>query len=650
MKKLVVVLAWCLAAALTAASAEVPVYGPFSEEEKTEAFAKRMHDYVPTMVRAMAVTIDGVPVREGDAFGAYVVGTDAFCGDGKALNGSGKMTGVLYVPSGAKVYFKVWRASSGMANPEILTSGAASALTVPEAGKSIAGYALALKTTGGGDDPPDPPTEPVTVPFDDFEELVRGMMVVGSNRRIVINGMVSPKVSVSGLPSGLKFDAKTNEISGVPSKSGVYTVTVKVTDKANAGRQPEVVTRRLIVRRQGEPVVIVDNDDARGTVKGTGVYAAGKKISLKATVKKGFVFMGWYQDGKLVSQAASFTDVMGSEDRRYEARYITTAEDAAGIGLEVNGMDFNAESLPKVVWMCGVALRWPVAGSALSQPTVKVSGLPAGLKFTAKDIMKKGSKTVVDVPANTIYGTPTKANSGVVKVTVTTAGKSKREYRFEMTVKPLPDWAVGTFDGISVIEDGFGSAKMSVAAGGKTSGKLSAQDGQRKLTASGTATGFTAYEDGVFFADMTFKVGSSSVVGKVMLEPVSVDVGGTSLELGRLTVIDDDVPTGFDLLQNPWLRKDGIAVPQIPKGLFCSLNYPGEGISLTLTLNANGVIKAAGSWKGKKFSGSSQLLLLEGSVGGIDYNGVTVLNGEAFYLKITYGDGFVTGFWDATEM
>ena len=304
-------------------------------------------------------------------------------------------------------------------------------------------------------------------------------------------------------------------------------------------------------------------------------------------------------------------------------------------------MDFDVTVQPSVSVMCGVALRWPVAGRALSQPTVKVSGLPSGLKFTAKDILKKGSKTEVDVPANTIYGTPTKAKAGIVKVTVTTAGKSKREYRFLMTVEPLPGWAVGTFDGVSVIDDAFGSASMTVADGGKTSGKMSAQGEQRKQTASGTATGFTSYEDGVFFADMTFKIGSTPVVGQVKLEPVLVDVGGTSLELGRLTVVDEVIPVGFDLLQNPWSRKDGVRVPLIPSALTCPLSFPDEGIALALALKDKGVIKASGIWKDKKFSGSSQLLLLEGTVGGVDYNGMTVLNGEIIYLKLTYQNGLI---------
>ena len=117
------------------------------------------------------------------------------------------------------------------------------------------------------------------------------------------------------------------------------------------------------------------------------------------------------------------------------------------------------------VW-CGVYLEWPVAADALSLPTVKVSGLPAGLKFAAKPVTSKigtgkAAVLVTSVPANTIYGAPTAASktktdkkTGVttvtpsaVKVTVTTAGKSSQTYQIDTIVDPLPAWAQGTFSG-----------------------------------------------------------------------------------------------------------------------------------------------------------------------------------------------------------
>ena len=54
-----------------------------------------------------------------------------------------------------------------------------------------------------------------------------------------------PKVTLSGLPSGLKFDKKTNRISGTAKKPGTYTVTAKL---ANASvKKARVRTFKLVV-------------------------------------------------------------------------------------------------------------------------------------------------------------------------------------------------------------------------------------------------------------------------------------------------------------------------------------------------------------------------------------------------------------------
>ena len=112
--------------------------GPFAADEESEAFAKRMHDYSPTTLRELAVTIYGKPAAKGDVVAAYDASTGAFCGDAVVLDDKGLATGVIYVPSGAKVHFKVWRAASGLVKPEIIDADPSSDLTVAESGKTIA--------------------------------------------------------------------------------------------------------------------------------------------------------------------------------------------------------------------------------------------------------------------------------------------------------------------------------------------------------------------------------------------------------------------------------------------------------------------------------------------------------------------------------
>ena len=226
-----------------------------------------------------------------------------------------------------------------------------------------------------------------------------------------------------------------------------------------------------------------------GTITGEGKYAPGKKVALKATANKNYVFAGWACGGRgatalpddgghaghvtlpddVISQAASLSFEMPSNDVEYVAKFVTADEDKGSIKLAVNGEEMRRDEVIAPyrtnVW-AGVYLEWPVAASALSEPKVKVAGLPSGLKFTDKPVTTKigSGKTAVvvtNVLANTIYGAPTAAsktkvdkNTGVVtvtpsavKFTVTTAGKSSQTYQIDTTVDALPAWAVGTFAG-----------------------------------------------------------------------------------------------------------------------------------------------------------------------------------------------------------
>ena len=360
-----------------------------------------------------------------------------------------------------------------------------------------------------------------------------------------------------------------------------------------------------------------------GKVTGAGRYAPGKKVTLKATAAKGFVFGGWYVVGEAdaLSQAASYSFEMGEEDIDLYARFVTSDADAGSIAATFNGaaMPSPSDGSPAIttnVW-AGVYLEWPLTSEVLSQTTVKVAGLPAGLKFTAKDILKKGSKTEVEVPANTIYGAPTAASKadgkgGVkpsdVKITVTTAGKSSIIYLVKLTVDSLPAWAVGTFDGeVGNGELGTGNGKsgtvaLTVAANGKISGKVLA-DG---LTWSLAATSFDAVdlesESPVFLATVIGKSGKEIVTNEVAVGSAVVD----GIVVG---VASSDDWTGY---QNLWKRSDTKAeMPLFKKNIDRTFEL-GEGGDanniLKLTFKKDGVVSFAGKVGGASVSGSSQLV------------------------------------------
>ena len=309
--------------------------------------------------------------------------------------------------------------------------------------------------------------------------------------------------TVTGLPTGMKWTAKNltdktlgdvqaDSYYGVPTKPGDYTVYFTKTVKEGTKSVKHTSTATFHVGPFPKLTIKMEGNSGKDKVTGDGEYAANKKVTLKATPDTSKdnpkVFRGWYdEDDNPLSQAATYSHVMGSKDETITAKFITQKEDADNIKVAVSDVPaFNAnleavvEGLP-----CGVSVNWPIAVDALSQTTVKVSGLPTGLKFTAKEVVDAKTGDVI-ATANSIYGAPTaesktKIVDGMpkkipsdVKIEVTTAGKTKKAYVIHVFVDPMEPWVVGTFNGgIGDADDAFGLGSVTVASTGKISGKRS---------------------------------------------------------------------------------------------------------------------------------------------------------------------------------
>ena len=252
-------------------------------------------------------------------------------------------------------------------------------------------------------------------------------------------------VKVAGLPAGMKFTAKpltvkatktapgatyaANTVYGTPTKSGVYTVVATAT---TAGRAVAVTNWTVVVRKPGERAVVPSFDAARGTVSGGCVCAPGKKVALKATAKKGYVFAGWTLAGASLpagadAQAPSLSLVAGTSDIAAHAAFIPIEEDWA----EVSG------TLPAECAKGAAIAPVTLAARGGSLVAVKVTGLPAGLKFTAKPLTVKATKTApaASYPANTVYGTPTRSGVYTVAATATTAGRATAATNWTVVVR-----------------------------------------------------------------------------------------------------------------------------------------------------------------------------------------------------------------------
>ena len=433
----------------------------------------------------------------------------------------------------------------------------------------------------------------VTVEATPAAEYARGEPIEPVQVRAAGTSVVRT-LSASGLPAGLAF--KNGVVFGTPTRSGFFTTKVKAVTAGGATMTVEVP---FVVRAAGERIVRGACDAACGKTTGSGVYADGRKVSLRATAKTGWVFTGWTDaDNAVVSRQPTLPLLVDGADLTYTACFVTREDDLASISLQLDGAELPFDVLVTNVIRQGVQVRWPVLAGAFSQTTVAVSGLPSGLKL---------QKTLVDKIEKTydyeIVGTPTTASktdarTGLVKPTVTklkvtTSGRNTATAQIACVVEPLPAWAYGTFVGGSLADgEPNGLATLSLTAVGKLSGKVQ-RDGQAWTV---TAPSFADFDyadetdEPVYFAKAVFK--SGKLVETNLLCVVRQDLPDGS-PVGRLAFVEDaeggPLSAGLDVRQNLWKAEPWKTAAKAFAGKTVEA-APG----VTLKTAATGVVTAAG--------------------------------------------------------
>ena len=239
------------------------------------------------------------------------------------------------------------------------------------------------------------------------------------------------KLEISGLPAGVKFDAKNNAITGAATTEGTFTVTFTATK----GTEKEIATATFEVSYPVLSVEVAPHGDEAATnnvkVTGGGKYPAGKKVSLKATPGKGNVFAGWYgpvntaccgmepvyATGRL-SQSATYSYVTTDADVALTAMFATESEDKASLKVSIPD-DTTEDDGTYELDLSDTNLV-----SSLTVPKLTVKGLPTGLKYDAKTMKIAGKATKPGVYAVTVEATNTSVKKatddsrGVFKLTV----------------------------------------------------------------------------------------------------------------------------------------------------------------------------------------------------------------------------------------
>lgn len=296
---------------------------------------------------------------------------------------------------------------------------------------------------------------------DDYGEFTPGEEIDPIDLSDAVDFSRGETISVSGLPRGLAFNRTAkdsagiaaNTITGTPTVPGYYTLTftarVVASERTDSsGRVSyiyESATATAFVTVLPYPLLSVAVDDeasaAGNTVSGGGNYKPGTKVTLKAKSAKGWVFAGW--DGIWdvewpESLSPSISLVTGDDDLDVTALFMPVSEDWLTIPAPVSlGTDFDAElDLGVDVSESGYGdFIYGIVDSG-SYPTVKVSGLPAGVKFSASTLL--------------LSGKPTKP--GIYDVTV--SAKNAGGYTFTRLLRIAVRYADGNAPAVAEPENG----------------------------------------------------------------------------------------------------------------------------------------------------------------------------------------------------
>lgn len=319
-------------------------------------------------------------------------------------------------------------------------------------------------------------------------------------------------LSVAGLPRGLSYDAKAHEVKGRPTQPGTYTVTftgkVKLLDeRGRTVTVTDIATATWTVWPLPTLTLtpVSESGEAGGTVRGGGAYLAGTKATLRAVAAKGYVFAGWEgldaaRAGGTDPRSPTLRYTTDAGDEEVFARFVSRSEDAGSLGITVGDpkaavLDYDEDDEPELQdpWdgtvYVGTMMTQQIEVASLSLPSVSVSGLPPGLRFNRKTYE--------------ITGVPTRAGVFTVTIRASNGGGARLYEQVAYDVRPLPDWAVGTFMGglrihlgdcEDYVEHITAAVNLDVARTGRISGRVRIGQASFPITASC----YNRYERGVW--------------------------------------------------------------------------------------------------------------------------------------------------------
>ncbi|NPD31907.1 BspA family leucine-rich repeat surface protein [Eggerthellaceae bacterium zg-997] len=221
------------------------------------------------------------------------------------------------------------------------------------------------------------------------------------------------EVSVAGLPDGASYDPTTGAITGAPTQSGDFPVTVTVTNLDG-----EMVTTAFNLHVKPKAPVA-------GDVRPPADARVGEPVGVPVTAENGTVEVTGLPDGLGYDPATG--SIAGTPTTPGDYAVTVTVTNSEG---EETTTTFHLPIKPKYPTLdevnvpSGARVGEPVGVPVTAENgTVEVEGLPDGLSY--------------DPATGAITGTPTTAGDFPVTVTVTNSAGEHVERTFNLPVRPI---------------------------------------------------------------------------------------------------------------------------------------------------------------------------------------------------------------------
>lgn len=209
--------------------------------------------------------------------------------------------------------------------------------------------------------------------------------------------------------------------------------------------------------------ISINNYDTGGSVSGAGQYVLGSTCIVSASPKSGYTFVGWYENGQLVSSSADYSfDVL--KDRTLETRYSSYGNWTVSVSANPTTLEaLGGTSIITVKAVRDIYIDGEKVGTETGTPSISLSGNTGGFTLSGNTVRATNNETTAERS---------------VTVTASLDGKkSTCMIRQQAGVKTLGSWSSWSNNSLTITAN-----PMTLQASGGTSTLTATVNRQRSRT------------------------------------------------------------------------------------------------------------------------------------------------------------------------